>query len=121
MTATGRCGERWLPLPCWIALAKQQLHKSGDVGIHGRDSLSKTLFIVAHVIPLTGRKLVFRIQLAIDQGQQRVQPTFSRVVGHTQIGDGMTTVGMMTGEVPHDRAPPVMTDPDGLLSAHGVQ
>ncbi len=81
VTATGRCGDRWLPLPCWIPLAKEQLHKSGDVGIHGRDSLSHILFIVKHVIPLTGRKLVFRIQLTIDQGQQRIQPTFNRVVG----------------------------------------
>src|SRR4051794_13026012 len=64
VTATSRCGERSLPLPCWIPLAKEPLHTLGDIGIHGRDSLSKTLFIVAHVIPLTGRKLVFRIQLA---------------------------------------------------------
>jgi hypothetical protein len=32
----------------------------------------------------------------------------------------MTTVRMMTGEVPHYRAPPVMTYPHGLLSAHSV-
>src|SRR5260370_28752735 len=68
VTPTGRCGERWLPLPCWIALAKEQLHKLGDVRIHGCDSLSHVLFIVTHVIPLTGSKRFFRVQLAIDQG-----------------------------------------------------
>src|ERR1700730_2565323 len=52
---TSCCCERSLPLPCWIPFAKEQLQTLGDVSIHGRDSLSKTLFIVAHVIPLTSR------------------------------------------------------------------
>jgi hypothetical protein len=32
----------------------------------------------------------------------------------------MTAVRMMTGEVPHYRATPVMTYPHGLLSAHSL-
>ena len=92
-----------------------------NISIHWRNGLFETLFIETHIIPLARRILVFGIEKAINQVYCMVKAALDRVVGNAQIRNCMAAVGVVTGQIPYDRATPVMSHPDGFLSAEGVQ
>ena len=120
VAACSRSGSRFA-LTRRVALAEQQFDEVVGVGVRGRDGLGETLFVVTLVLPLPGRIVGFGVKLTVHQRQRMIQSAFQCVVGHAQVGDRVAAVRVVAGDVPDDRAAPVVADPHGPLAAQPVQ
>src|ERR1700687_2881942 len=116
MMAPGSRRKSRLAIIVGITLAKRQLQEFVNVRIHRRDRLGKILLVVAHVVPISRRVLGLRIYLPIDQRDRVIKAALNRVVRHAEVGDAGAAIWMVTGDFPHDRTPPNMSDPDRAFS-----
>jgi hypothetical protein len=116
VTAASGRRHRPLTLALRVSLAKRDLDELFDIRVHRCDRLGEALLVVTHVVPLSVWKLIGRVELPIDQRKRVLESPIERVVGNAQACDRFRAVGMVTRDVPCDRAPPVMSHPNRPFS-----
>jgi hypothetical protein len=70
---------------------------------------------------LAGGVSGLRVNLAVDEGDQVGGGEAAGDVRDAEIDDGLTALGVMAGEIPGERATPVMTDPNGAVMGEQVE
>ena len=101
-----------------VALAKQALERRAHIGIELSGRFIKVLKVVQHIFPLSGRVFIFRVNASVDV----LEGAGNRpAVRYAQTCYPMAAFGVMAGNIPNDRATPIVPNPDSLLAVQVAQ